>query len=384
MSLCILHICNDFTGSKVHKSLYQKLDDLGISQYIYTSFRNQMLEGKNYFDAQNTQFVYAPILKLYHRFFFKKKIQDEYIDIQNKIDITKIDCIHATTLFSDGAVALKLKKKYNIPYIVAVRNSDINAFLKYAPHLWNVHRQVLLEASYVIFISPSIQDRLLAHFTIRDIRDKIARKGILLPNGIDDFWRNHVEKRRVVSNMDVAYIGRFDSNKNVIRLMKAVLGLKKTIPSIKLNLVGGGGSQEKRVKQYIKRFPDVFSYKGKIFDKMILQKFYLENKIFAMPSKTETFGLVYLEALSQGIPVLYTKNEGIDHLFNVKVGERVNPYSVKEIREALSLLLLKIDNYVMLPKQTFDRFDWKRIALKYSMIYEDAINNKLNEKDNVN
>src|SRR5699024_12238501 len=39
---------------------------------------------------------------------------------------------------------------------------------------------------------------------------------------------------------------------------------------------------------------------------------YRENDIFIMPSFSETFGLVYPEAMSQGLPVLYTKGQGFD------------------------------------------------------------------------
>ena len=40
-----------------------------------------------------------------------------------------------------------------------------------------------------------------------------------------------------------------------------------------------------------------------------------EHQIFAMPSFNETFGLVYIEALSQNLPILYTKSEGIYKYF---------------------------------------------------------------------
>ena len=46
-----------------------------------------------------------------------------------------------------------------------------------------------------------------------------------------------------------------------------------------------------------------------------LLKEYRLNDIFVMPSKTETFGLVYAEAMSQGMPIIYTKNQGFDGQF---------------------------------------------------------------------
>lgn len=147
--------------------------------------------------------------------------------------------------------------------------------------------------------------------------------------------------------------------------------LHEELPDVKLNLVGGGGRQEKQVKAYVKKYPDVIKYWGKIYDKEELMRFYRKNKVFAMPSKTETFGLVYIEALSQGLPVLYTKNEGIDHLFDYRVGEGVAPSSIIEIKNALCRLLHNTSQYNLLSFEELDRFDWNQIALEYKSLYQE-------------
>lgn len=60
--------------------------------------------------------------------------------------------------------------------------------------------------------------------------------------------------------------------------------------------------------------------------------------VFAMPSIFETFGLVYLEALSQNLPVVYTKGQGIDGMFDNTVGIGVDPLSVEEIKNAIKMI----------------------------------------------
>ena len=118
---------------------------------------------------------------------------------------------------------------------------------------------------------------------------------------------------------------------------------------------------------------DTFTYHGRIFDKDILQKLYKDNSLFAMPSIHETFGLVYVEALSQGLSVLYTKNEGIDGLFEETVGESVNPNSTESIREALRKLLTHPEEYQTLPEERFQTFQWESIARTYQNIYQDIL-----------
>ena len=160
---------------------------------------------------------------------------------------------------------------------------------------------------------------------------------------------------------------------DVLRLMDVVLRLRADIPDLTLHLVGGGGENEERVIQLVHQFPDCLICHGPIYDKPLLQSIYQQCSVFAMPSKKETFGLVYLEALSQGLRVLYTHGEGIDGLFEKRVGEAVNPYSEKEIEAALSRLLRQPDAYNTLEATDFEPFRWESIAQRYSEIYHHII-----------
>jgi len=80
-------------------------------------------------------------------------------------------------------------------------------------------------------------------------------------------------------------------------------------------------------------------------DKEKLLSIYRNHQIFAMPSKHETFGLVYIEALLQGLPILYSRNEGIDGMYGSEIGEAVKNSSIEEIELRLSKLIDNLDNY---------------------------------------
>lgn len=370
----ILHLCNDFAGSTVHAELYRRLDALGVPQTVYCPIRDAQLAGNNAFEGQNTQIVYSPILKKIHRAMFHLKVDAVVADVEKKVDLKAVKCVHATTLFSDGAVALQLKKKYGIPYVVAVRNTDINVFMRYMPHLWLLHRDIIYQAQKVVFISPNLQRRTCQHWTLAGMKKVFEQKGEVVANGINDYW---LENLQLTDDVDfphsLVYVGKFDDNKNVERLIHAVLELRREIPDIHLDLVGGDGEREEAVMQLVRDNADVLAYHGKIFDKPLLQSIYLKNSIFAMISKKETFGLVYLEAMSQGLRVLFTRGEGIDGLFEQKVGEKVNPLSANEIRDALRQLLLHPEQYEKLSAVEFGRFNWEQIALHYLEIYNNII-----------
>jgi len=92
-----------------------------------------------------------------------------------------------------------------------------------------------------------------------------------------------------------------------------------------------------------------------------------------MPSLHETFGLVYIEAMSQGLPLIYSKGEGIDGYFKEgKVGYSVNFKDINDIIEKIELIL---DNYNNISKNCNDlveKFSWERVAQTYNHVYSSS------------
>ena len=364
----VLHVCNDFTFSKVHSNLYRELDAQGVKQTVFVPLRKEAPED-NRFDGKNTTFVFAHILKRLHRLFFFHKIEKTVREIEKTVDLNQISCIHATTLFSDGMVARELHCKYGIPYIVAVRNCDVNAFLRYLPHLWWVHRAVMETVDKVIFITPNLQKRLLKHPTLYKMREQVSEKSIVIPNGINEFWLNNIQTENTTHPHHLLYAGNFTRNKNLPRLIHALQKLRTELPDLHLDVAGDGGNDQDRVLALMHRNADWITYHGKITDLEEMKTLYRANHIFAMPSKSETFGLVYLEAMTQGLSVLWTKGEAIDGMFPETIGESVNPLSESDITTKLRNLLTNSEHYKTLSPSTFDTFRWNAIAKQYVDLY---------------
>lgn len=371
-NLKVLHICNDFCGSKVHTNLYQELDKIGVRQTVFTCFRGGYPKGTNSFDASNTDFIYKGILNTKHRFFFHYKIYTVYKELLNSIDPNDYNLVHAVTMFTDGAVAYRLFRDYRIPYVISVRNTDINEFLTVAPHTWIIGLKVLLNAKKIIFISKAPKEKFCRHFLIKRLLPKIRDRFVVQPNGIDNFWLDNINYH-INLNHNIIYVGRFDINKNVIRLINAVIKLKKEIDDVKLHLVGGGGSREEKIKILVESHQDCLIYHGKVFDKNKLRELYDQCSVFAMPSIHETFGLVYIEALSRNLAVLYTKDQGIDGLFDIHVGEPVNAFSTESIMQALRKLLINSEYYHNNDLINLDSFRWEKIAKVYNSLYEEVV-----------
>ena len=372
----ILHISNDFCLTKVHSMLYQELDGLGVEQTVFNPVRDAALVGRNRFEGQHTTIIYAHVVKPWHKYAYHLKRRHVYGEMLKRIVVgdlqspTEYSLAHATTLLTDGGLAYQLYRQYGIPYIVAVRNTDVNEFLKFMPHTWMAARRILLNAKKIVFINKGLRDDLVRHPAIRGIASKIEEKFILLPNGINDYYLDHISHEQHIGH-GIVYVGRFSTRKNVVRLAKAVLRLRERpqFADCTLTLVGGGRASTNEMERMIADYPEVFRFIEPITEPSKMCEVFAQARIFAMPSLHETFGLVYIEALTQNLPVLYTHGQGVDGLLPPSAGTAVNPYSIDDIANGLATLLAS--EQAGNQEVDFEQFRWGSIAERYMMMYND-------------
>lgn len=369
----VLHISNGYADSIVHSNLTKVLDELGIQQTVYCPVREEKFLGRYRFEGRRIDFVYSYCIKPWYKFVYHYKRWMLYKDMKHRIALNEFDIIHAPSLFSDGGLALKAYKEYGIPYVVSVRNTDINTFIKYLKHTYHTGREIALQAKKIFFISKGELDEFVESDFARPIYSQIKDKIVLQPNGIENYWLEHISHtpRR---GHQILYIGDFTPNKNVGRVIKAINQLRENaeFADLKFVIVGGGKDKDNSTLKMIESHPDFIEYLGKIYDKEKLASIMQQSALFVMPSIHETFGLVYLEALSQNLPVIYSKRQGIDGLFDESVGIRVNPLSVNEIRDAIRNILKNPEKYSN-KRVAFADFYWKNIAEKYIGFYQDFI-----------
>ena len=378
----ILHICNDYSGSQVHRNLMSHLDTMGVGQTVYCPVREERLLGKNQFEGKNIDFAYSFCIKPWYKYVYHYKAHKLYKDMMRCVDVRSADIIHAHTLFSDGILAYKAHKEFGIPYVVAVRNTDVNDYIRLMKHTFRTGRKILLNAEKIYFISASLMDNFKKSDFVSPVLNEVKDKFVLRPNGVDDYWHEHIshENRK---GCDVLYVGDFSANKNVVRLAEAIIELRKEkgFEDVRLIIVGGevkGGARKNdgKTQAMIDAHPDAIKALGKIYDKDRLTEVMRECSLFAMTSIHETFGLVYLEALSQNLPVIYTKGQGIDGIFDGTVGKGVNPLSVTETKNAIREILQNSDAYGN-QHVDFGNFKWNGISERYIKDYKGIVTSKI-------
>lgn len=92
-----------------------------------------------------------------------------------------------------------------------------------------------------------------------------------------------------------------------------------------------------------------------------------------MSSHHETFGLAYLEALTQHLAIVYTKGQGVDGMLDRRVGESVKASSKADIEGAIEKIFLHRSNYLAAEVVDFDQFRWDAIASRYIELYSNML-----------
>jgi glycosyltransferase involved in cell wall biosynthesis len=368
----VLHICSDYSQQKLYRDLIIELSKKDIKQTVYVPVRSISEIGRyDIIGVENLIVIYSHILSNKHRLFYYLKIKTILIDIEKKVNLKDIDIVHAHFLFSDGGVAFKINTKYSIPYIVAVRNTDVNVFFKYMLHLRAFGRAIIKASNKVVFITPSYSS-LMAQKYLPTKYLKNFIDASIVPNGLSRVWLEDsiVKSVQKLATLKLLYVGDFSRNKNVIQLLNVIKKFSLTT-DVELTLAGGGGDDHEKILNLLKRKGFEFaSYIGRVEGMPAMKQLYSQHHIFIMISKLETFGLVYLEAMSQGLPVIHTAGQGIDGYFeNSLFAIPVNPNSERDIFDAIESVLNNYEEASREARKASKSFLWSNVANIYLKFY---------------
>ena len=300
-----------------------------------------------------------------------KNKKELFVSTLDTIDPHKFDLIHAHFVLPDGALARHLHKKSGTPYIVTVRASCYETMkAKYKkPHLWLSGLRTLQAAQAIVFPSTALRDKTLHDCVPFWLRKRLAGKSQIFSNGIHPFWLDSTPtavKRLQLPRLHVLTVGEIIPLKKHLCVLKALESLRHQNYDVTYTIVGAAKDQE--ILEQLLKTPFV-SYFDAMPKEALIYK-YREADLFVMTSSPETFGLVYAEALSQGLPVVYTKGEGFDGQFpEGEVGYSAHWDSTQSIVEAITNVLQHYDKIAKRVVDCSKKFDWGKIAKRYFSLY---------------
>ncbi len=368
----ILYINGNYPYHSLHSELVYKIAEMGNEITVFVPIKGTECEGIYSINHPNVKIVYSDCLKTIDKILFLNKINRIARCVEDAVDLTKVDCILAGTVYSDGLVAFLLHRKYRIPFSFAVRQTDVTYQMRWRPYLNGHIRKMVSDATYIIFLSHAYK-RYIDKF------EADQNKYVVIPNAVNDYWfKNARQKRSIHDPVSLIYVGEIDKNKNINTTIETVALLQKKGISAEFHIIGSGPEEEK-CKMLAEKLgiDDRVIFHGWQAEKEAIKDFYDQSDIFVMLSHKETFGTVYIEALSQGLPIIYTKNQGIDGYFKEgSVGYACNPTKVQEIAQKIKEI---IDNYAAISDECLNqsnRFTWEMVAKKYNEVLQKCMGEK--------
>ncbi|MEM9277343.1 MAG: glycosyltransferase [Pseudomonadota bacterium] len=247
------------------------------------------------------------------------------------------DLFHAHKLSIEGIVAHRLAGQSAIPFVVSIQGDTDLKVTKYKPGLHALYSEIWHDAEYVFPFSVWAGQHFARLFGQREKPTRllpcITPQDRLLASVPTD-------KKRIVS------VFHLDSwkRKNAQRLIEAVKKASTCKPGVVLDIYGSGSVASRRgLSNWIKRnrADGIVSLKGAVAHDKI-QETINGYSMFALPSLRESFGMAAAEALMSGVPVLISKNWGLDGIFpENEIGGVCDPCSSNHMSEKILGILSK-------------------------------------------
>jgi glycosyltransferase involved in cell wall biosynthesis len=176
----------------------------------------------------------------------------------------------------------------------------------------------------------------------------------------------------------ITFTGRLDLEKGIDTLINGFSILKGKLPNVRLAIVGRGvllPTIADHVKKLnLERAVSLCGY----LEGQVLRSVYRVSDVHVCPSHYEPFGLVALEAMAAGTPVVVSDTGGLrDIVSSGKVGRRFPSRDVGALADTLFELLnnptLRKRVGQAGAKHVREKFGWPKLALKAVALYERAL-----------
>ena len=220
------------------------------------------------------------------------------LEIPRVIREFKPDVIHYTYSEWWGANLNTYLASRRLPHVLSTFFHELPSAISTRP-LFAVNRWLVprMDAVHVV----SDLERQQVH---RVYGAPLERTVMILP-GVD--MPNHTPNRVARGSVTILAVGRLSAHKGQLQLVKMVQSLVMQEPdtNIRLLLAGDDAGAGEPIAEYVTRhgLDAVVQVMGRCSDEE-LQTLYQQADIFALPTQYESFGLVYIEAMSHGLPVV--------------------------------------------------------------------------------
>ena len=284
------------------------------------------------------------------------------------------DIIHAHVALPDGYGALLANRTYKKPLVVTIHGLDMATTI----HRNDKCEQCILEvfdaANKVVCVSSKLRKQCLGVYD-DEAKFEVVSNGIS-PDKIVEapgHLREKYEGKKVL--LTVGWLYKLKGHDYVIRALPEII---EGVPEL-VYLIVGSGPEEDRLRQLVDQLglSGYVEFCGRKDHETVMEYMSICD-LFVMPSWEEGFGIVYLEAMAHGKPVIACRGQGIeDAIVDGKTGLLVKPEDLESLKEAMIKLLSDrslAENMGRKGRQVvLSNFTWEKSTQKLLEVYEEVL-----------
>lgn len=256
--------------------------------------------------------------------------------------IDRLDVIHAHCCVWAGYAAMRLSEKVGVPYVIT-EHATLFALHKDQISRANDRyiRQAFERAAKVICVSRAFAKLISEYTKSNDIE--------VIGNVVDfeQFKSCVCDSHKEMRFLTVCYMNTYDQlkKKGIDILLKAWKDFSTKYNTAKL-FIGGGGQAAQKAIEWCREYNimDSVEFLGSLNRSQVT--FYMQQcDCFVLPSRYETFGVVYVEAMACGKPVIAVANGGPDDFVKDFNGMLIEPNDIASLQQALEQMYNKNKAY---------------------------------------
>lgn len=269
------------------------------------------------------------------------------------------DIIHVHSMINGGFLAFELKQKFNIPYVITEHSTDFARNLISEDILSNLE-PVVKASAYNIAVSNEFVKLLNKKTNVTSWQ--------YIPNIVNDEFIAHSFEQPKVGYRFIN-VCLLDKKKRVDILIQSFAQSFKGVENTSL-AIGGDGPERRYLEELVKNLDlqKQVSFLGMLTRKQVMEEVANSNA-FILSSEYETFGVVVIEALALGKPVVATKCGGPESIIVDEVGYLVDVNNVEQMAAAMKRLYNN--------RAKFKSIDIREYCI--NNFSEDAVVNKLDK-----
>lgn len=344
---------------------YEILDGIKIYRFPYfypAKYQGLVYDGGILSNLKRSHLakIQIPLLFLSELFYSLKIIRKE-----------KIDLIHSHWIVPSGLIGVICKKLFKIRHITTAHAGDVFT-IKNSKYFTKISSFILRNSDKITANSIYTKDAILS------IENKIKNNVEIIPMGVDmsifnPKWRDRDFKINFGAKYIIFSVGRLVDKKGIKYLISAMKYITKEFSDTKL-IIGGSGPNRKYLEILTKKLGlnDKIIFTGYIKNSE-LPFYFASSDVFVLPSivtregDTEGLGIVLLEAMASGTPVIGSNVGGIrDIIEDNKTGFLTKPRNPEDIANKIVKLLQdeKIRHFFSMEglKLIEDKFSWEIVT----------------------